>query len=253
MNTQIFKKTPLALLVMIPALGAQAANINLELTASTYAGTEDGTDSQTSGPSTEYISATAENYENSTASETFARGDIDGSFYTITDLTGYGESKASFLQSYEITNDESAEKFFDFSFAVDNGTLEIYCEEEDDDGYGSDGDEICSGEGSSAYTAGIRLNDVTIWSSHAALTLDGFESTLATSGAVLGNYGTGNNYYSWPESKLTIDLGTFAAGEVFTVEYEVSLIGRTGDGLSSYSKFAGEKWSSTTDVELPLH
>ena len=243
MNIPTFQKKLLAVaIVTAPIHGAQAAIIDLSLTAATSA--KVGSDlavTDSEGPSSGYVDASA--YDDNSSggyASAYADGDTDGSFYSNASGIGTFESSATFLQSYSVDNDPF-DQTFDFTFTIENGSLEVGCsgyggdgygDDYGNDGYGSD----CSGTSNASYDAEIRLNDVAIWTSMAELAFDGTDISLTTSGEMLGSYTPSSSYYSWSAQSFTIDLGSFAASEAFTLDYEITLNTSGSDGYT-YAQF----------------
>jgi hypothetical protein len=143
-----------------------------------------------------------------------AYGDNLGSSY----LTAGSSSKVATVnstlhQSATVTNDTGSAQSFSFSFLINQGSLSTY------NYYNS----LSSGDFLSAsYSANILVNGVSIWGSAATLTSNDTGSSLATSGIDLGSYSSGYNYYSWSPYSSSLNLGTFANGDVFTLDYYIS-------------------------------
>lgn len=71
------------------------------------------------------------------------------------------------------------------------------------------------------YTLDIRLNGVSIWNSSAQLTQNSSGTSLSQTGASLGGTLAGNQY-SWMDYFGTVALGTFATGQNFTIDYDLT-------------------------------
>jgi hypothetical protein len=240
-NIPVFKKKLLAVAIATaPIYGAQAAIIDLSLSAATSA--KVGSDlavTDSEGPSSGYVDSSAYDDNSSGVYEyasAYADGDTDGSFYSNASGSGTFESSATFLQSYSVENDPF-DQTFDFTFTIENGSLEVGCNGYGGDGYGGDGyGSDCSGTSNASYDAKILLNGSAIWTNMAELAFDGTDISLTTSGDMLGTYTPSSSYYSWSHQSFTIDLGSFAANETFTLDYEITLNTYGNDGYS-YAQF----------------
>ena len=238
MNSPFFQKKQLAaaILVFAPVFGAQAALVQLDLSATSTSSIDSNPillDS--AGPSPANVFTSSSQFGTSYASGS-ANGYTDGSFYS--DANGYGlfDSSATFLQSYTVTNDPF-DQLFDFNFFIENGSLNAGCDQGyGSDGYGSDGygsDGYGSGgcgPSSASYEAEIRLNGSAIWNSMAELIFDGTDTIFNATGQMLGTYFSSNNYYDWGDQSYTLDLGSYSEGEVFTLDYEVTVTAFGNDG-----------------------
>lgn len=263
MQLRSFPVAPLAAAILLAthASGAHAVVFDLELTADATAQVDANapvTDSQ--GPLPGYVSASASDYAASGA-YAGANGDLDGTFYMSADGYGVFDAGAGFLQSYTVTNDDGFDQFFDFTFNIENGSIDSSC---GDDGYGY-GDGYGTGaacgdgdEGAADYSAEIRLNGATIWESSASLVTSDGGSVFSSSGVALGTYFADDSFYYWSEQTFTIDLGLIAAGESFDLDYEVR-VGANGSNGGGRAQFGdpsgfgatGSPFGSTPTVPEP--
>lgn len=143
-----------------------------------------------------------------------ARGNNLGSSY----LTAGSQNKvatvnSSLHQLASVTNDTGTAQSFSFNFLINQGSLSTY------NSYsGLSGSDFLS----ASYTANILVNGVSIWGSSATLTTTETGSSLTKTGTDLGSYTDSYNYYSWSPFSSTLDLGTFASGESFTLDYFIT-------------------------------
>ncbi|MFT4713179.1 MAG: hypothetical protein ACJAVI_002663 [Candidatus Azotimanducaceae bacterium] len=241
----------IAILVVAPVFGAQAALISLDLSASALAATgEDPAINLVDGPSSVSVDAYADVF----TALGHASGDSDGIFNSSANGSGSFESSATFLQSYTVTNDPF-EQLFDFTFSIENGSLRVGC----DDSYGGDGDgdsaATCVGTSAASYNAKIRLNGVSIWDSFAKLDFNGTNTDEDFEGAMLGSYFGGSDYFFGSEESYTLDLGSFSGGQMFNLEYEVTVtasgIGAAGLALFGDPNGFGQGGSPFNTAILP--
>lgn len=262
MNIPVFKKKKIAIAILVtaPLFDAQAALIDLKLSAEASASIEDISPIvATFGPVEEDVFAYAEangiySYENakiddegygdngegtftdslspgsSSWSSAYIRGDMNGGFGG--NVYGAGDkyaSSATFLQSYSVTNDESTDQDFDFTFKIENGGISSQC--------GPFSEEIDCQNSSSSYQAEILLNGSQIFYSAAALTFSDLDNLFtfndtSAPGNTLGIYSSGASFYQWDTQSFNIDLGTFISNETFTLDYRVTL---NTSGMNAYS------------------
>ena len=274
------QKLTIALLVTAPIFSAQAAIIEFNLSAASSTSISgnptpvNNTETVTDTPNIESVNAVSyiDDIDNTgiISNSSFARtqGGDNGVFGIQTNGYGSFDSSAEFLQSYNVKNDALTDQFFDFNFSIENGSLNVGCNDnviESDilignDGYGYGGD--CNGAASASYDAEIRLNDVVIWNSMAELAFNGTDASLTPEGnqgtEVLGNYSPQSNYYSWNDQSFIIDLGTFSTNEEFTLDYKVTLTG-AGTNAYSYAQFGdptgfglnGSPFTSSNTASVP--
>jgi len=141
-----------------------------------------------------------------------ANGDDSGrSYLTSESSVNVSTVTSTFHQLAKVTNDAATAQAFTFSFLINQGSLSVY-KNYNTTLLGSD-------FYSASYSADIRVNGVSIWNSAATLTNDATQSNLTQSGTSLGSYWSGNDYYSWSPFAKTLNLGTFASGEEFTLDY----------------------------------
>jgi hypothetical protein len=222
----------IAILVAAPVFGAQAALISLDLSASAFAAADEDTATIFDGPSSLSVNA----YADAFTALGHASGDSDGSFNSSANGSGSFESSATFLQSYTVTNDPF-EQLFDFTFSIENSSLRVGC----DNSYGGDGDgdsaATCEGTSAASYNAKIWLNGVSIFDSFAKLDFNGIETEADFEGEMLGDYFGGSDYYFGGGESYTLDLGSFSGGQMFNLEYEVTVTasGMDAAGLAQFS------------------
>ncbi len=146
--------------------------------------------------------------------------------------TGHGEAVSYAMQSFEIANDSAVAQDYSFEFLIPEGTLQIQ-------GTGIwNFDEFAQ----AGYTMNILLDGVSQFESSALLTIDASGQDLQQSGAYLftgGGTALGSGYeYTWDSVSATLDLGTFAPGESFTLSYEVYTLASGHTHSLSYGSFA---------------
>lgn len=158
--------------------------------------------------------ASANSYHSAENSSGNARGNNLGSSYlTASSYDKIATVNSSLHQLASVTNDTGTAQAFTFSFLINQGSLST------NDYYsGLSGSDFLS----ASYTANILVNGVSIWGSSATLTTTETGSTLTKTGTDLGSYTDGYNYYSWSPFSSTLNLGTFASGETFTLDYFIT-------------------------------
>jgi len=266
-NIPVFKRKQLAVAILasVPLFGAQATIIDLNLSATTSAQIDiNSAVTDADGPTPASVNSSAtDNTGPSSYANANANGNLDGSFNSSTSGFGTYNSSATFLQSYSVENDPF-DQVFDFTFTIENGSLDVGCH----DGYGEgdfnlalfdeEGPSNCMGTANASYDAEIRLDGVSIWNSMAELAFDGTNTSITTSGEMLGMYTPASTYYSWSPQSFTLDLGSFAGGDTFTLDYEITL-STSGTNGNSYAQFgdpngfgqSGSPFTATTSVPEP--
>lgn len=256
---KVFKHTKLLAAVLLASQSYQAHSLvyTLDITTESKAlflsdplAAVTNTDSDSvSASSSAFIS------DSSASAYTRASGNSSGAFglsasaYTYGALNDTFGSYSTLTQSYVVENDSALEQLFDFTFEIENGSINANCGGryggEDffmEDGYGGGAPSVCEAGDSagSGYEAEIFLNGDSIWNSNATVITDEAGSTFDLTNDLLGGNLFGNSYY-WSAQSFTLDLGAFAAGETFTFDYVVSvgaaaeLVG--GSDVSAYAQF----------------
>jgi hypothetical protein len=140
-----------------------------------------------------------------------AAANQDGWMYSTAAADNTAKAVSHVQQSLEITNDSGVAQNYSFDFTILAGSLETYVE-----GAGYDPNEFAA----AGYLVSISLDGVELFGSAALLVMDDGGVGLQQSGESLGSYG-GGGYYSWNALSDTLDLGEFAAGESFTLTYDI--------------------------------
>ncbi len=168
--------------------------------------------SETSVTSGSIYSGYANDYDNSNYAWATAAANQDGWMYTTAGGDNTFKSVSHVQQSLTITNDTGVDQNYSFDFTILQGSLSAY---------GPWGDTLDAGEFVGAGNlVSISLDGVDLFSSAAWLLTNDTGTTLTTEGEVLGSF-TGGEYYSWDGLSDTLDLGVFAAGESFTLTYDI--------------------------------
>jgi len=130
--------------------------------------------------------------------------------------TAYGENTFKSIshvqQSLTITNDTGVDQNYSFDFTILNGSLDAWGPYDQFD----DNEFVAAGN-----LVSISLDGVELFGSAALLVADNTGVDLQTEGAVLGSYTASDDYYDWDALSDTLDLGVLAAGESFTLTYDI--------------------------------
>ena len=141
-----------------------------------------------------------------------AAANQDGWMYS----TAYGENTFKSIshvqQSLTITNDTGVDQNYSFDFTILNGSLGAWGSYDQF----ADDEFIAAGN-----LVSISLDGVELFGSAALLVADNTGVDLQTDGAVLGSYTANADYYGWDALSDTLDLGVLAAGESFTLTYDI--------------------------------
>jgi hypothetical protein len=206
-----FKTLSLAIGLSVGSMCAPALAVPVTVAVeSSVVINDNGTSASTSeGPSSTVSSSL---YEGNSSGN--AQGNNLGSSYlTANSYSKVGTVNSSLHQLASVTNDTGTAQSFTFNFLINQGSLSTYSYYN-----GLSGSDFLS----ASYTANILVNGVSIWASSATLTTTETGSALTKSGSDLGSYVDGYNYYSWSPFSSTVDLGTFASGESFTLDYFIT-------------------------------
>ena len=141
-----------------------------------------------------------------------AAANQDGWMYS----TVYGEntfkSIAHVQQSLTITNDTGVDQNYSFDYTILAGSIGMWGSYDQF----ADGEVLAAGN-----LVSISLDGVELFSSAALLVADNTGIDLQVDGAVLGSYTANDDYYGWDALSDTLDLGVLAAGESFTLTYDI--------------------------------
>lgn len=131
---------------------------------------------------------------------------------------------SSIVQTATVLNDTGTAQNFTFNFQVNNGSLTTY-------NYATleAGDYL-----EASYNLDILVNGSSFWSSTATVYQDQAGYTLTKSGTDLNSSSSSDANYSWGAFNGTLNLGTFQAGEQFTLEYFL-----TTSIKNNFSSFTG--------------
>ena len=218
----------IACLLGVSAFQANAALVTLDITGDTIAtaGVNNDSDNQTNNFS---VSVESTEYDGPSNANAKARGDDTGWFYSTASGNYNFLSQSTLTQTYNVTNDNNADQFFDFSFEVMNGSIDASC---GDTGYGGYGygaalsayGSGCAGDdfAEAGYTAEIWLNGGSIWKSEAKIITDSNGSSLVSSGPTFNNSSVGSNSLYWGATLFNVNLGLVAANTSFILEYVVT-------------------------------
>lgn len=199
---------PLAMLAFAPAAHA----LQIEATANwSYNGAAAGNDSD--GPANSgYVDILGWNSDGSNTSNSVfyhTYGDDSGNFGSRTSGTGNFDitGQYRFSETYVASGGAAA-----FNFHIIPGELTLY------NSTGLSGTDQLT----ASYLLDIRLNGSTIWSSGATLDQSGSTLTFTPSGTALASYTSGSYQFSWLDYFGTIALGSFSAGTLLTIEYDLT-------------------------------
>ena len=298
------KINPLALAIAsslaVVSVSADAAIVTLNLEGMTSAQVDiQAAESETKTSQAE-VDAQSSLYSDTSSSDARARADNLGWFYSTS--SGYFGAYYSYdglaqqggfdtssvvKQRYQVQN-SGVDQFFDFSFSLLNGSIDVNCGDGYGYGYGygfepaaevfaseEPVDEIieevvepplyaCSGQDQviSGYTAEILFNGNVIWESAAELFINANGIAFTSSGVSLNSY-DGSNYYWWDAKDFTLDLGLVSANTSFTLDYIVKTYTQgSGDNyFNGYAQFGDPNGfgtqsitqftSTTTEVNAP--
>lgn len=141
-----------------------------------------------------------------------AAANQDGWLYS----TAYGDNTFKSIshvqQSLTITNDTGVDQNYSFDFTILAGSLDAWGPYDQFD----DNEFVAAGN-----LVSISLDGVELFGSAALLVADNTGVDLQTDGAVLGSYTANAGYYDWDALSDTLDLGVLAAGESFTLTYDI--------------------------------
>jgi hypothetical protein len=166
-------------------------------------------------------------------------GDVSGNFGSRASVAGISSLSGLFHYTDAVTNNSGAAQSYMFNFHVVPGEVSAY-----------GGSNVAGDFAKAGYSIVIRLNGSSIWSSaYEVLStsdgLDGASVSTTSSGTGLGGAPDASGYYSVPSYDGSIDLGTFAAGDSFDLDYQLlsyaesNLTGNCGYAMSSTGEFAG--------------
>jgi hypothetical protein len=222
---------------------ANATIISTQLDAevTVRAGTENSSDSDTSAT---MVNVSQSLFSDGSSAEGNARADDTGWFYATSRAAVDSETNSGITQTYMFQN-QGDDAFFDFNFVVENGSLNVNCDDGYGDGYGNNSfvdaiDIVCDGPatGTASYVADISVNSASVWNSSAALDLAADVYTLNTSGVLLNDSMFDNEpVYFWSERMFTIDLGLVMANEIVEIVYSVSTQALASQDANAYAQF----------------
>ena len=252
---QYISKTTLAaaILLSMQSFNAHSLVVDLDITASSTVTADGVTISQFDSAGVPDIAETELETGNDDPNYAYSHsiGRSNGSFYN----RSYGDatftSGSHVSQLYTVTNDQTTDQIVDFDFEVLWGGISANC----GGLYGEDGIEFieeydgysgapCAGNdfAKAGYNAEITLDGVSIWSSAAQIETDASGTTGSSSGVDLdiGGYTGGTSYY-WGAQDFTLDLGSLASGDSFTLEYTIDVFTEgflaNGDYNYAYANF----------------
>ena len=192
---------------------AQAVPISAQVESSVTITSNGVTNSSANGPSSIALSSLSD-YQSPSYSSGVANGyDTGRTYLTSSSNHNDGTVTSSVHHFASITNNTGSEQSFTFSFLINEGSLSNSTSYNTVKGL----DYI-----SSSYFADILVNGVSIWSSGATLTTNAAGSSLSKTGQDLSTYTDGASYYSWSPFSSLVNLGSFADGETFTLDYYLS-------------------------------
>lgn len=146
----------------------------------------------------------------------FTRGYTNGGFFARASGTSYGEAynaTSSITYVDTIFNNSGTAQNYTFDFNIIQGALSVY------------GTPTAAGDFAYAdYSVNIFLTDssgvsTSIFSSAAQLNMDDTGTINFTGDTTLGGAYGGGNIYGWTNYTGSLDLGTFNAGDNFTLTY----------------------------------
>jgi uncharacterized protein (TIGR03382 family) len=142
-----------------------------------------------------------------------AAGDEYGWMYSRAGGEGSYFSHYSIVtQSVELENNSGVGQNYNYSFAINFGSLSAY-----NLGF-SNADEYSS----AGYEVDILVNNVSLWQSAFLLTSSLNNGAVGTgSGTSLASYNSGDEYFSWPEYFGNLNLGLLNAGDSLTLSYSI--------------------------------
>ena len=166
-------------------------------------------------------------------------GDVSGNFGSRASVAGVSSLSGLFHYTDAITNNSGAAQSYMFNFHVVPGEVSAYA-----------GTSVAGDFAKAGYSIVIRLNGLSIWNSAYEVTststatydpLTGSYATVSTSstGVNLGGAPDALGYYSVPSYDGSIDLGAFAAGELFTLDYQLL-------AYAESNVTAGCQWGATS-------
>ncbi|MCC5887094.1 MAG: PEP-CTERM sorting domain-containing protein [Gammaproteobacteria bacterium] len=182
-----------------------AANIIDSLSAEAFAAagsTQDSVGPVTGSPS---VTASASAFDGGDSGSGFAFGNNSGVFGVFANAFGSAEGEGRFSRSWEITNDAAFAQNYTFDFFIYGGSM------------GADTD-VVGASSLARYLLDIVFNGVELFTSHAQINSAG---ELTTSGTALDGAFHSGNFYSWQNTYLSFDLGTLAAGDSWTLQYDL--------------------------------
>ena len=142
-----------------------------------------------------------------------ATANQDGWMYSTAGGSNTFKSVSHVQQLLTITNNTAVDQNYSFDFTILNGSLS------------ANGSPVDSFTGVEFAAAGnlvsIALDGVELFGSAALLVVDNSGVDFQAAGEVLGNYTADSLTYYWGERSGTLDLGVLAAGESFTLTYDI--------------------------------
>lgn len=230
-----------SLALALAALSGQAHALALSASAAWTLDGATGSGSPDVSTSTPVADVLASDYSATTESNIFYHvgGDAAGNYSArvsgggVFDITGHWQSSTTF------TNTLGAAASFDYGLFIENGELIV------------DLPDTAGGFGLAEYILTLSLNGSLLASSGGILSVDaGNTVSFSTSGFSLGgSYDASIAAYNWGSFTQEFALGTFAAGESFTIDVDL-VTHASRDLLNDTCGFNGYGGVENVDIGL---
>ncbi len=159
----------------------------------------------------------------------------DGWMYATAGGDNTFKAASHVQQSLVIENDSGVDQSYSFDFTILQGSLSAYGENYDSNEFAAAG-----------YYVSITLDGVSLFSSAALLQLNGSGASLQQYGTELAGYTAGSDYFGWGPYSDTLDLGVFAAGESFTLSYDILAVAA---GVYAPENDYNDEWCYGGEIE----
>lgn len=222
-----------ALALTLISANAQAVVVDTSATYSLNGGATnsftESLDTDTSTASSVTVVGNDSSVDSSVSYRAF--GNDTNAFVTSASGTGNYNVSSTVKYSDQYTNNSGSIQSYSLDFSVTPGSLSVT-------GSPTVGESV-----SAQYMLNIWVNGTSVFSSNASLTLDSSGASFSGDTALGGAYNPGSTAYLWDTYLGNVDLGEFADGETFLLEYGMSTI-----ALGNASTQAANGPSSPNDI-----
>ncbi len=165
----------------------------------------------------------------------------DGWMYSSAGGDNTFKAASHVQQSLTISNETGVAQNYSFDFTILQGSLSAW----------DSGSSLEAGEfAASGYYVSITLDGVELFGSAALLVLDDGGVDLRQEGTELATWAAGDSYFDWDAYSDTLDLGEFAAGESFTLTYDIYT---AAAGINTVTSGAGDEECYYGEIEIEVY